>query len=398
MDVLISGASVAGPVLAYWLARAGFTPTVVERTPQLRLGAGGHAVDLFAPAMTVAERMGIVPTLREAALGQSTLRLERPGRPAIDADFTGLSDAFADGSHVEVMRGDLASTLHDVTRDDVEYVFGDSIRELAEDERGVDVVFDSGRTRRFDLVIGADGLHSAVRRLTFGPEEEFHHYLGGYLAVFTVPNQHGTPGPTRLYSTVDRVVATYPVPRTDQARAVLLFRRAAQLSYDRRDVAEQKRLLRAEFAGEGWEVPRLLGALDDADDFYLDSISQIRMDTWSRGRVTLVGDAGYSPGPAVGGGTTLAMAAAYVLGRALAEHRGDHAAAFAAYEDRVRDYVLRCRRVAPRTLRSGIPRSRAQVAFSAAAMRALPRLPSALRHRILADRASGTLSSFTLPD
>ncbi|PXY18538.1 FAD-dependent monooxygenase [Prauserella flavalba] len=396
MNVLISGASVAGPVLAYWLARAGFSPVVVERTPRPRLGLGGHAVDLFAPAMEVARRMGIVPALREAALPPAAIRLERPGRRAIDTDLADLSDAFADGNHLEVMRGELASTLHDATRDDVEYVFGDSIRTLAEDAGGVDVTFDSGLSRRFDLVIGADGLHSNVRRLAFGPERDFLHHLGGYLAVFTLPDHLGLEGRTVLYNAVDRVVAMYAVPGTGQARAVLLFR-AGELAYDHRDVAEQKRLLRKQFAGAGWEVPRLLDAVDDADDFYLDAIGQIRMDTWTRGRVTLVGDAGYSPGPAVGGGTTLAMAAAYVLARALADARGDHTAAFAAYEHGMRDYVLRCRGVAPRVLRNGVPRSPAHVALTAFSLRLLPRLPRAIRRRALANGASSTLSSFTLP-
>lgn len=398
MRVLISGASVAGPVLAYWLDRFGFTPVVVERTPRPRLGLGGHAVDLFAPAMVVADRMDLVPQLRKAATESTALRVERPGKSPIEMDLREISDAFADDRHLEIMRGELAAILHEATADRVEYLFGDSIHTLTDTPDGVDVTFDNGHTRRVDLVVGADGLHSAVRRLVFGPDRELQRFLGGYFAVGTLPNYRNLSQLTVLYHTVDRIAAMYPVWQTGQARAIFLFRRAVEPDYDHRDLAAQRRLLRAEFADEGWEIPRLLDEMDRAEDFYLDSISQIRMDSWSRGRVTLVGDAGYAPGPAIGGGTTLAVVGAYVLARALADADGDHTAAFAAYENRLRDYVLRCREVAPGAMRRGIPRSRAQLVFNEFAMRLLPRIPAGIRHRLMADGASNTLSSFTVPD
>ncbi|MFI5716810.1 FAD-dependent monooxygenase [Nocardia sp. NPDC051750] len=398
MEVLIVGASVAGPVLAYWLDRFGFTPTVVERTPRPRLGLGGHAVDLFAPATEVMDRMDLVPRLRAASTESTVLRYERPGRPSFDLDLRELSEAFADGSHLEIMRGELAEILHDATRDRIDYRFGASISGLTEHDDGVDVTFDSGETRRFDLVIGADGLHSTVRRLVFGPEQQLRHRLGGCLAVGTLPNYLDLPALTVIYNSVDRLAAMYPVWQTGQARAVFLFRPGGDISFDHRDIDEQRRLLRAAYAGEGWEVPRLLDEMDRADDFYLDTIDQIRLDSWSRGRVTLVGDAGYAPGPAVGGGTTLAVVGAYVLARALAEAGGAHETAFAAYEEQLGDYVRRCREVAPGVLRRGIPRSRARLRFNEYAMRLLPRLPAGIVHRLMADGASNTLSSFTLPD
>ncbi|MEU4314724.1 FAD-dependent monooxygenase [Nocardia sp. NPDC024068] len=397
MDILISGASVAGPVLAYWLDRFGFDPVVVERTPRPRLGLGGHAVDLFAPATEVMDRMGLVPRLRAANTDTSVLRYERPGRSAIEVDLRDFSAAFADERHLEIMRGELAAILHEATGSGVEYRFGDSIATLAQDPRGVDVTFDSGRTGRFDLVIGADGLHSTVRRLAFGPEDRLRHHLGGYLAVGTLPNYRELSEQTVLYNAVDRIAAMYPVWQTGAARAVFLFRRRGGTDFDHRDIDAQRRMLRAEYGNEGWEIPRLLDEMDRAEDFYLDSIGQIRLDSWSRGRVALVGDAGYAPGPAVGGGTTLAVVGAYVLARALAEAGGAPGAAFTAYQEQLSDYARRCAEVAPAVLRRGVPSSRAQLRFSEAALRLLPRLPAPLRHRLMAGGPSTKLADFTLP-
>ncbi|WP_039825658.1 FAD-dependent monooxygenase [Nocardia testacea] len=398
MDVLISGASVAGPVLAYWLDRFGFTPVVVERTASPRLGLGGHAVDLFAPATAVMGHMDLLEPLREASTEATALQLERPGKRSITVDLRDISDAFADGRHLEIMRGELAAILHRATGSRVEYRFGDSIAELTDHGEEVEVRFDSGDHARFGLVIGADGMHSRVRELIFGPERRWRQHLGGYFAVGTLPNYRELAGRTLLYNAVDRIAAMYPVRQTGLARAVFLFRRGEGPEHDPRDIDAQRRLLRGEYRDEGWDIPLLLDEMDRAEDFYLDSISRIRLDTWSRGRVALVGDAGYAPGPAVGGGTSLAVVGAYLLARALAEADGDHSVAFPAYQAQVDAYARRCREVAPAVLRRGIPRSRAQVVFSETAMRVLPHVPRGIRARLMSRSASSTLSSFAVPD
>jgi 2-polyprenyl-6-methoxyphenol hydroxylase-like FAD-dependent oxidoreductase len=328
MRILISGASVAGPVLAYWLTRYGFTVTVVERAPALRR-TGGHAVDLFRPAMEISEKMGVLPQIQRLVTGADRMTVHRAdgGRP-VTLDLGKVFRAASD-RHVEIMRDDLAAIYHDATKDDAEYVFGDSITAIGDDG---EVRFESGAPRRFDLVIGADGLHSNVRRLVFGPEKDFSAFIGAYLAVLTLP---GGDHPRREYlahTHVGRVAAFYRPRHMDDARAIFLFRSAQELDYHYRDVPRQKELLRERFAGMHPEVDGWLGELDRAPAGYFDASTQLRMDTWSRGRVTLVGDAGYCPGPAVGGSTSLAVVGAYVLAGELAEAGGDHERAYPAYE------------------------------------------------------------------
>ncbi|WP_433272033.1 FAD-dependent monooxygenase [Actinosynnema sp. CS-041913] len=334
MKILISGASIAGPVTAYWLARNGFEVTVVERSPALRK-TGGHAVDLFRPAMDIAERMGVLPALLDRKTGTDRMTIHSPGARPVEVDLRRVYSAVSD-RHVEIMRDDLSEVFHDATRGDVEYVFGDSITSVSADG---EVTFERGAPRRFDVVIGADGLHSNVRRLVFGDVRE--DFIGAYLAVQSVPDGLGRADYTTAYIEPGRIAAIYSARDLPDARAVFLFH-SGKLDYHYRDAVRQKELLRSAFTGmaeaESW--------LDHDGTFYFDSITQLRMDTWSRGRVTLVGDAGHCPGPAVGGSTSLAVVGAYVLAGELAAANGDHERAFAAYEAEMGDYVRRSRVVA----------------------------------------------------
>lgn len=357
MRVLVSGASVAGPTLAYWLCRNGFSVTVVERSSALRK-AGGHAVDLFKPAMDIAEKMGVLDGVEAMATGTEIIEAYREGRDRRYVIEIGRLMSAVSDRHVEIMRDDLSQILYDACPDQVDFRFGDSIAQIAQDPGGVDVVFEGGGSERFDLVIGTDGLHSNVRRLVFGPESEFATWIGAYLAVATVPNDLELRDRMVVTCGVDRMAGLYSAAQMDDARAVFMFRPRHELDYDYRDVAGQKRLLRNVFHGLGSRVARLLDEVDRADAFYLDSITQLRMDSWSRGRVSLVGDAGYCPGPAVGGSTSLAMVGAYVLAGELAAADGDHTRAFAEYERAMRDYVVRSREFAIGAAKRLLPNNR----------------------------------------
>ncbi|MFD5551088.1 FAD-dependent monooxygenase [Streptomyces goshikiensis] len=329
--VLISGGSVAGPALAYWLHRHGFTPTIVERAPQLR--DGGYAVDFRGEALDVLDRMGLLEEIRalDTEMGDAAL---------VDADgrqYATLPAAVFAGD-LEVLKGDLTRMLYEATREDVEYVFGDSITHLQQDADGVLVTFEHAAPRRFDLVVGADGLHSKTRALAFGPEEEFVRHLGIYTAIFNLGNYLGLENTGRLYTAPGKAANIFTARANTEARAAFHFA-AEHLENDRRDTAAQKRIVAERFAGEGWEVPRLLEEMDAAQEFFFDSNAQVEMDSWSAGRVVLLGDAGYCAGPTSGRGTSQALIGAYLLAGELAARGGDHKAAFAAYEEQMRPYV-----------------------------------------------------------
>ncbi|MEW1841565.1 FAD-dependent monooxygenase [Nonomuraea angiospora] len=332
--VLISGASVAGPALAYWLRRHGFTPTVVELAPALR--EGGYKVDLRGVAMDVVDRMGLTPAVkRYSTQMRGGAWVNAAGKPlaTLGPDLIGLRAPGDD----EVLRGDLARIMYDATKQGVEYLFGDRITGLDQGHDGVMVTFERSAPRMFDLVIGADGLHSSLRAQVFGEEAEFVRPLGMHACVFTVPNHLGLDRWELIYPTPGKVVNLYST-RQSAAKAQFIFPTPAVLP-DRRDVAAQQRLVAETFAGAGWESATLLAAMPHSPDFYFDSASQVRLERWSSGRVALVGDAAHSPSPLSGQGTSLALVGAYVLAGELKAAGGDHRVAFARYQEEMRGYV-----------------------------------------------------------
>lgn len=324
--VLISGASIAGPALALWLNRYGCSVTLVERAPAVR--TGGQAVDFKgATHRTVLERMGILgDVLARQTGGTDQTIIDAEGRPqaVIPGEFT--------GGEIEIRRGDLADILHERTAADCEYLFGDTITSLTETPDGVDVTFAHAEPRRFDLVVGADGIHSNVRRLAFGPERDYVSFLGHYYALAELGEQVAD-GDAVMYNEPGRMAAV----GGPKASAFFVFA-SPELDYDRTDTDRQRQLLTEAYRDGGWRLPALIEKIPQAREFYLDSLARVTIDHYARGRVVLLGDAAY--GNTLGGfGTGLAIVGAYVLAGELLAADGDHRVAFARYEEQFRGYA-----------------------------------------------------------
>jgi 2-polyprenyl-6-methoxyphenol hydroxylase-like FAD-dependent oxidoreductase len=364
--VLISGASVAGPALAFWLHRHGFTPTVVERAPELR--DGGYAVDFRGASLRVLERMGLLAQVEAAAtrMGEVTY-VDGDDRPLV------VTPASFQSGELEILRGDLSRILYDATKDDVEYVFGDSITGVTEHGAGVTVTFEHGAPREFDLVVGADGLHSNVRSLVFGDESRYRRDLGYHVSIFTVPNHLGLDHVGRFYNEPNRTIGVYSARDNTEAKALFWFG-SPPLDYDHRDVEQQRRIVEETFGGAGWETSTLLKAMREAPDFYFDSASQIVLDSYSRGRVALVGDAAYCAAPLSGMGTSLAIVGAYVLAGELAA-ADDHVKAFGAYEAEMRGFVDACQKLAQGNGKWFVPPTRGWIRLRNLNYKLLPYLP-----------------------
>ena len=342
-DVLVSGASVAGMATAYWLAQHGYSVTVVERYPGLR--PGGQAIDVRGPALTVLERMGL-----RAAADHARTRIR--GSSVVDRDGNEVSrdtestptGGLIANPDIEVLRDDLVELLFEATKHNAEFLFDDSIAALRDDGTSVEVTLERDGPRRFDLVIGADGLHSNVRKLVFGPEEQFIERLGTHAAIFTVPNFLDLEYWQMWHYGDSTMAGVYSARKNTEARAMVGFM-DTDLRIDYRDTAAQFAELERRMADDGWVRPQLLEYMRSAPDFYFDEMSQIKMDRWSRGRVALVGDAAYCCSPLSGQGTSVALLGAYILAGELAaaspDGTVDYALGFANYQREFDDYVKR---------------------------------------------------------
>ena len=337
LRVLISGAGVAGPALAYWLNRYGATVTVVEIAPTLR--TSGFAVDFRGPVhLGVLEKMGVLADLRAVQTHAGAMScVAKDGR-----EIFRLPVEFA-GGELEVTRRDLSRILYEHTAEHVEYLFGEAITDLTETPEGVRVDFARAASRTVDLVVGADGQHSGVRRTAFGPESRYVEHLGYYLAGWDLPNDLGADETPRQYNEPGRM-ASVSADLRDPTRAGAFFVFASpRLDYDRHDLDQQKKLIADAFTSRAWHIPQLLDTLRDADEVYFDAISRVSVPSWCSGRVALLGDAAY--GVTLGGmGVGRGVVGAYVLAGELAAAGGAHRVAFPAFEQRFRRYAERWQR------------------------------------------------------
>ncbi|MER6202577.1 FAD-dependent monooxygenase [Streptomyces sp. NPDC001586] len=372
-EVLICGAGIAGPALAYWLRTAGFAVTIVERAPAPR--PGGQTVDLRGAGRTVIERMGLMDRARAECVDQRGLALvDTTGRTTarLPADSFGGEGIV---SEIEILRGDLARLLYEATLPDTEYLFDDTVTGIDQDADAVTVTFEKAAPRRFALVVGADGPHSVVRALSFGPERDFVHPIDLYTSWFTVLDDLDLDGWFLMHNAPGGlVVSARPGRLPGEIKAGFSFR-SPPLAYDRRDVAAQQELVARRFAHVGWETPRLLRGMHTASDFFFDSMGQVRLDSWSRGRVALLGDAGYCATPLTGLGTSLALVGAYVLAGELAAAEGDHAVAFRRYDTVMRPYVSQAQQLPPGGAAGYAPSGRLGIRLRDLSMRSMTRWP-----------------------
>jgi 2-polyprenyl-6-methoxyphenol hydroxylase-like FAD-dependent oxidoreductase len=384
--VLITGAGIAGPALAYWLDRFGMEPTVLERAPELRLG--GQNVDVRGAGRVVIARTGLEEAVRAAGTGELGLAFV-DGSGAVQAEFplTSGDGAAGDGptAELEILRGDLGQILFEHTADRVPYRFGDQVVALDDDGRRVRVGVEHGPEEEFDLVVAADGVRSGTREIAMPGQADIR-FLGLCTAYFTIPRDDTDTDWWRRYAAGEGRTITLRPDRHGTTRALLSFL-SPSAAPARTSPAAQQELLRAEFTGAGWQADRVLDGLGSAPDFYFEAISQVRSPTFASGRVGLLGDAAWCASPISGRGTTLALLGAYVLAGELARH-DDHREAFAAYESVMRPHVRKAQKLPPGTPRIAHPRSRWGVRLlnSAARSAASP----------IAGRVAGLLSSHTV--
>lgn len=338
MRILISGAGIAGPTLAYWFQNFGHSVTIVEQSPRLR--TGGYVVDFWGAGYDVAEKMGLTGGLNSAGYKVENVRIVGKDGKRVSGFPVKALLGLSDRRFVSIPRGDLGALIYDSLGKGVETLFGDSVSELRQVDSGVDVCFEHGVARRFDLVVGADGLHSRIRNLAFGPDSMFEKYLGYKVAAFTCQAYpHRDELTYVMYTMVHQQVGRFAM-RDGRTMFLFIFADNVPDRGEAHNLESQKSLLHERFDGCGWECKEILAALDETDDLYFDRVSQIRMPgSWSNGRVALLGDAAYCVSLLAGEGSSLAMAGAYILAGELARAAGDYERAFEAYQRQFAPFV-----------------------------------------------------------
>jgi 2-polyprenyl-6-methoxyphenol hydroxylase-like FAD-dependent oxidoreductase len=343
--VLISGASFAGLSTAFWMSRLGYEVTVVETARGLR--TGGTAVDIKGNTVGIVQRMGLLEQIRSNRLSLQRWEMKNE-RDVTERSLVlrGEGEAPSD-DEFEIERTVLLNMLFDAVKDHIEVVFDDSIAALSETQDGIEVTFDKGAGRTFGLVFGCDGIHSAVRRLWFGDEAQYMYFLGQYFSITIVDKLLIERNTAQMFNVPGKAVMLNAYKNNTDI--IFAFASGKELPYNRRDEEEQRRIIADQFAGVGWRAAELLEEVRSSKSFYFDKLCQIRMPSWTKGRVALVGDAGYCPSPAAGMGGALAIDGAAALADAMRDHGRNFEFAFRAYNERFRPFIEQVQAEAVRT-------------------------------------------------
>jgi 2-polyprenyl-6-methoxyphenol hydroxylase-like FAD-dependent oxidoreductase len=393
--VLISGASIAGPTAALVLARHGIDTTVVEKAGALR--GGGYPIDIRAVALEVVRRLGILERLRQYDIEMKNVTfVNSKGKEVGPFDITTLTGSVP-GVDIELPRGELSAALYEATRDIVSYRFNDSIKAIQQNDSGVDVRFESGHRDHYDIVIGADGLHSNVRSLVFGSEYEFERYIGFCFAGFSFPNPRQIAHECQIYNSPGRFASVYAVRENAPLIGMLTFRYPESPFKTAIDATKQRDLTAKMFGGSGWIVPELVDHMRKAGDLYFDAVSQIRMPKWSSGRVVLTGDAAHATSFLSGQGSSVSLVSAYILGNEIAAH-ADHSDAFEAYQLIVRDFAQINQDLVDDGWQTMMPPTEAAIEARNAAVAAAAQGTAAKKQEVHGERARPAYSAISLPE
>jgi 2-polyprenyl-6-methoxyphenol hydroxylase-like FAD-dependent oxidoreductase len=351
--VLISGASIAGFSTAWWMNKIGYRVTVVEMANQPRVDGG--AVNIEDSAVQIVERMGITDQLKAESLNVELIEFKNA------ADITEGSMVLSDNPEllnegIEIERDKFIGILYRALKDDVEFIFNDRITELNETNNDIQVKFKNGEERAFHLVLGCDGSHSGVRKTWFGPEKDYEHFLKAYFSITIVDELLVKQKVMQMFNVPDKSIMLNAY--NNKTDIIFSFYSENQIPYDYRDIEQQQKIILDQFAGENWRTAELLERVKNAPGFYFDKFCQIKMPSWTKGRVALVGDAGYCASPAAGKGASLSVIGAAALADALQKHNGDFELAFQHYNDTLRPYVEEVQAIAEFNVRENfIPRT-----------------------------------------
>lgn len=332
--VLVSGASIAGLSTAYWMNKLGYKVTVVEIANEPRTMGG--AVDFKESAVEIAKRMGIFEQLKANRLHVEKVEFKNAQNSTEGSILLGTEENLPN-DEIEIERDKFIRILMDELKNDVEFIFNDSISALEETKDNISVAFKSGLEQTFSLVFGCDGIHSVVRKICFGDETQYAHFLNAYFSITIVNKLLVKQKTMEMYNVPDKSIMLNAY--NNKTDIIFCFYAENEIPYDYRNIEQQREIILNQFAGESWRTSELLEIIENSKNFYFDKFCQIKMPSWTKGRVALVGDAGYCASPAAGMGASLSMIGAGTLADALQKHNGNFEAAFEEYNQNLRPFI-----------------------------------------------------------